>query len=232
MRQLLMPLIAALSLAPSAFAAEAPGGLRITGSAELAVMPDRAHLLMAVQQRGPEMAAARARVVEVSRQFLALADRLGIAEEKVSTSGLNIRPEWRWDQQRQEQVFSGYFVQRELRVELADLDQLGELIEAALELGVNEVYPAQLDTSRRRELEREALALAAADARESALHLARGLGLRPGRVLSVEALGPVGPGPMPRARAMLAEDAAETYRTGEIVIGARVSVEFALETLE
>ena len=59
-----------------------------------------------------------------------------------------------------QQVFTGYFVQRQLQVEINDLDKLGNVIEGAIDAGVNEVSPPALDSSKAKELNRDALAAA------------------------------------------------------------------------
>src|SRR5690606_41228399 len=63
---------------------------------------------------------------------------------------------------------------------LRDLDKLGPLLERAFDLGINQVSEPQLDSSRRRELEREALAKAVEDARLNAQAVARAAGARLG----------------------------------------------------
>jgi len=227
----LLPLLLLVTTSPLPAADEAPRTLRVQGDASVTAAPDLARLVLGVQHRDPSMATARDRVVRVSRDFLALAKKLGIPEGKVSSSGLNIRPDYRWDQETGQQVFTGYFVQRQLTVELAELERLGELIEGALDAGVNEVSSPQLDSSQRRELQRQALARAGEDARRTAEQLAAAMGLTLGPVLAVEAGDVSAPGPMPRmgaVRAMADMEAAESYVAGEIRLDGRVGVVFQL----
>jgi uncharacterized protein YggE len=168
----------------------------------------------------------------VSSAFLALCKKLGIKDSKVRTSGLTIQPEYRWDQKENQQIFQGYFVQRQLEVELDDLDKLGDLIEGAIDVGVNEVSPPQLDSSRRKELSRDALAAAAADARANAERIAASLGVKVGAVRTLTA-GGAAPPPVPlqmtRMKAMAADSgAAESYTPGEIGFESRVEATFDL----
>lgn len=210
---------------------EPPRQVNVTGSASLTATPDRAVISFGIQARNPSLAAARERVTKVAAEFLALTRKLGVPKKDVQTTGLTMRPEYRWNRDGQKQEFTGYFVQRSLTVELADLELLGALIEGAVDAGVNEVSPPQLDSSRRRELHREALAKAAEDARANAEVLATTLGATLGRVRSVNAADMGGiPRPM-QARVMMAEsgDAAATYQAGDIRFDARVNVSFDLE---
>ncbi len=210
---------------------EPPRQVNVTGSASLTAAPDRAVISFGIQARNPSLAAARERVTKVAAEFLALTRKLGVPKKDVQTTALTMRPEYRWNRDGQKQEFTGYFVQRSLTVELADLELLGQLIEGAVDAGVNEVSPPQLDSSRRRELHREALAKAAEDARANAEVLATTLGANLGPVRSVSAADMGGiPRPM-QARVMMAEsaDAAATYQAGDIRFEAQVNATFDLE---
>lgn len=203
----------------------------VTGEASVIATPDKAIINMGVEARNIDLQAARDRVARVAAEFLKLTEELGIEEGKVQTTGLTMRPEYRWDRDGQQQELQGYYVQRQLQVELDDIELLGELIEAAVDSGVNQVSPPLLDSSRRDELHREALAAAARDARANAQALAAALDGRIGPVRSLQAGGfPRPPEPMFRTQGvpMAMEAAAETYQTGDIRIDARVSAMFDL----
>ena len=218
-----------LAVAMTAQADDEPRTISVSGTGTVEAVPDIAQLHLAVQRRDLNMAAARAATVKVSRDFIALCSRLGIKESKVRTAGLTIQPEYRWDQQQKLQVFTGYFVQRQLEVELSDLDKLGELIEGAIDAGVNEVSPPELDSSQRRELGRQALAAAATDARSNAQRIADTLGVKLGALRNIDAHSnqPRPPGPMLRVAAISAEsDAGASYTPGEITMDAQVSASF------
>ena len=160
-----LPLLACLLLlAVAASGEERPRTITVGGQGSSRAEPDLARLRMAVQKLDPLMPRAREDVLGVTRKFLALCQKLGIDSKKVRTSGLIVRPEYRWDGKTNQQVQIGYTVQRELQVEVADLQRLGELVEGAVDAGVNQVSPPQLVSSRERELRREALSAAARDA--------------------------------------------------------------------
>jgi uncharacterized protein YggE len=221
-----------LSLCVSSAAADAlPRQVSVTGTATLTAAPDRASVSLGIQARNLSLDAARDRVAKVAGNFLGLCRQLGIPENKVQTTALTMRPEYRWDPNGREQEFAGYFVQRSLTVELQDLELLGQLIEGAVDTGVNEVSPPRLDSSQRQRLHREALAKAAEDARANAETLATALGakLGPVRLINAENIGRP-PQPMPM-RAQMAEsaDAAATYQPGDIRFDAQVNATFDLQ---
>jgi len=210
-----------------------PRTVSVAGEASILAAPDRASINASVQSRNVDMATARSEVVDVSARFLALCKKLRIDESSVSTTGLTIQPEYRWDQKNREQILIGYFVSRQLRVELDDIELIGKLIEGAVDAGVNQVSPPVLDSSKRKKLYRQALAAAADDARANAKALADELDVILGPVRSIDAGGGGVPAPLMRGRmeAMQADMAPEaTYQAGDIEFAARVNATFDLIT--
>ena len=217
---------------PGMPAMQMPRTISVSGSGTIDATPDIANLTLAVQRRDTNMEVARDATVKVSKAFLALCTKLGIKENKIRTSGLTIQPEYRWDEKQNQQIFTGYFVQRQLQVEINDLDKLGDVIEGAIDAGVNEVSPPQLDSSKKKELNRDALAEATADAKANAERIATSLGVKLGPVRTVIAGGSMPP-PMPmqemRMATMARSDGAATvanYVPGEISFDSRVDATF------
>lgn len=209
-----------------------PRTVSVSGTGTVDAAPDIARLSLAVQRRDVSMQVARDETVRVSRAFLALCKKLGIPENKIRTSGLTIQPEYRWDQKENQQVFTGYFVQRQLQVEITNLDKLGDVIEGAIDAGVNEVSPPALDSSKAKELNRDALAAATEDAKANAERIAQSLGVKLGPVRTVVANGamPRPPMPMQEVRMMAMDSAAgkaaESYVPGEVSFEGRVDATF------
>ena len=201
-----------------------------TGSAEVA--PDKALLSMSIVAREPTLAAAQKKAAAVAAKVLKVTDRLDIDRDDVDTTGASVRPDYRWNREREEQELRGYIAERQMVVELTELDKLGELVEAAVGTGVNQVSPPQLDSSERRATYRRALDAAAQDARANAEQLAKSLDAKLGRVLRVDTGAQHTPAPMPRGRMMAMEadagGAAETYNAADLSFTANVAVVFEL----
>jgi hypothetical protein len=121
--------------------------------------------------------------------------------------------------------------QRQIRVDLRDLEKLGALIEGAVEAGVNQVSPPQLDSSKRRDTYREALDAAATDAQANAAQLAKSLGARLGDALQITTVSQPVP-PMPMMRMAMAESvessAPETYNAANLNFEATITAVFEL----
>jgi len=223
----------ALALPATAVPARAADAPTVTASGEgrVEVAPDIAWLNFGVSARQPTVAAARDEVARGVARLITLARQQGLKDEHIATAALSVSPEFDWHPETRERRLLGYVVSRQVTLRLADLAKLGELTEQALGLGVTDASPASFDTSRRAELETEALAAAARAARARATVMARALGAEVGAPQRIEA-GGGGIAPRPMMRTAMAEadtmTGAETYQPGLIRITASVTASFLL----
>ncbi len=234
MRHLLFCSVAAslILLPPMSNATETtpPRTITTTGQALIQTVPDEASLSMAVEIRDPELAAARDRAGAVVEKFLAGARKLEIPDKDIATLRARVQPDYEWNRETGERRLRGYVVTRELQVTLKDLEALGPLIEEATAAGVNQVQPAMLTSSRRKELERQALADATLDARQRAEAAAGAVNARVGAVRTIDASSPRVQ-PVARHAELMAADsggAGGGWQPGEINIPAQVQVTFDL----
>jgi uncharacterized protein len=232
-RILSLALLLGLPAAAMADAAETPATVTASGEGRVEVAPDIAWLSFGVSARQPTVAAARDEVARGVASLITLARQQGLKDEHIATAALSVSPEFDWHPETRERRLLGYVVSRQVTLRLANLAKLGELTEQALGLGVTDASPANFDTSRRAELEAEALAAAARDARSRAEVMAKALGVRIGAPLRIEAGGSRS-GPQPMMRMAMAEadsmSGAETYQPGLIRITTSVTASFALLT--
>jgi len=234
MREVILAgLLATLSVpATSAMADEVrPRTAFVSGQGEVAAQPDMARVTLGVEARRPTLAEARSAVTASVDRVLALTRDLEIEPKYVNATRLQVQPEYNWNEKDRKRVLLGYVVSRQVEVELRDLDQLGALLERAVSAGANQVGDAALDSTRRKELERQAMALAVQDARLNAEALARAAGVQLGAVRTLNASGSAPPMPMYRMAADMAVASAPpeaTYQAGDMKFTANVSAEYDL----
>ena len=221
------------TLAPfAAHADERPRIVSTTGQGEVSAQPDMARVTLGVDARRKTLAEARTEVTAAIDRLLALTRELKIDPRYVNATRLQVRPEYTWNEQSRKQVLLGYYVGRQVEVELRDLDQLGPLLERAVTAGANQVGDASLDSTRRKELERQAMTLAVQDAAANAGTLAQAAGARLGPVRTLNASASPPPMPMYRMAAMAdaaaAPPAESTYAAGEMKFAATVAAEYDL----
>ena len=227
-------LLAALAVpAGSALAEDGrPRTVSVAGQGQVTAQPDMARVTLGVEARRPDLADARLTVTRAVDRVLALTKELAIDPKYVNATGLQVQPDYTWNEQARKQELQGYVVSRQVEVELRDLDKLGTLLERAVSAGANQIGGASLDSTHRKELERQAMTLAVQDARLNAETLARAAGVQLGtvRTLNASSSSP----PMPMYRMAAADMAAAppppdaTYQAGEMTFAARVSAEYDL----
>jgi uncharacterized protein len=220
---------------PSTWAAEAerPRTIVVSGHGEVQAEPDRAFVMLGAEARRPKMEEARAEVTRTVDALLKLTREMNIDPKLVRTTRVNVQPEYNWEQNARERRLIGYYVSRQVEIELRDLERLGSLVERALNLGVNQIGEPRLDSSKRRDLERAALAEAVTDARLNAETIAKAAGIRLGPPRTISASSGFAPPPVPmRARNMAMEaqaaDASQTYQAGQMTFNGNVQVEYDL----
>ncbi|MCJ7453105.1 MAG: SIMPL domain-containing protein [Steroidobacteraceae bacterium] len=231
---ILSGLLAALAIPTGSALAESerPGTVSVSGQGEVTAQPDMARVTLGVEARRPGLPDARTTVTAAVDRLLALTRELGIDAKYVNATGLQVQPDYTWNQEARKQELQGYVVSRQVQVELRDLDKLGTLMERAVSAGANQVGGATLDSTRRKELERQAMALAVQDARLNAETLARAAGAEIGAVRALNASS--SPPQMPMYRMAAADmpagapPAETTYQAGDMTFTARVSVEYEL----
>jgi uncharacterized protein YggE len=105
------------------------------------------------------------------------------------------------------------------------------LLERSTDLGVNQLGDPRLDSSKRRDLEREALAKAVEDARLNAEAVAKAAGAKIGGARTISASSGYSAPPMPmqvKAMAARAGDASQTYQSGQMSFTGNVQIEYDL----
>jgi hypothetical protein len=206
----------------------------VSGQGEVRAEPDRALVVLGVESRKPTLEAARTEVNRKIEALLQLTRDLKIPDKNVRSSRLQVQPEYNWHEQTRERLLIGYYVARQVTVDLRNLEQLGLLMERAVTAGANQIQDPSLDSSQRRELERQALALAAKDARANAEVLAGALSASVGAAHTISASSG-SPPPMVYSMTRMAKaevaaggESPGSYQSGELAFTASVQVDFDL----
>ena len=211
---------------------EHPRIIGVSGQGEVRAEPDRATVTLGVESRKPKLEDARAAVAKTVDAVLKLTRDLKIDPKQVRSTRINVQPEYNWGANNpNERTLIGYYVARQVEVELHDLEKLGQLLEKSTDLGVNQLGDPRLDSSKRQDLSREALAKAVADARQNAEVIAKAAGAKLGNARTINANTEFSQAPVPMVRAMAMEAKAAggaPYQSGEMTFNATVNVQYDL----
>ncbi len=200
-------------------------GIRVTGTGEVIVVPDMARVSLEARREGTDAAALKSELDDVAARVLELTDALEVARRDVTAAAVNIYP--RYQIRDDQQVPAGIIASRTIEVTVRDLTRIGELINGALERGVNGIGGVQLDASNRIELERKALDLAIDDAIREARQMAERFQVGLGTLISASS-SPHQAQPLMMDALSMRVAAKESFAPGEMSIRRDVQATFAI----
>lgn len=159
--------------------------ITVVGEGKVTIKPDTAHANIGVEVIKPTVKEASAENKKVIAAVLDALKKQGIAEKDIQTSGFSIFAE------RYSQDGSGngdqvrYHVSNNVMVVVRNLDKVGDVLDAAIEAGANNIYGVDFSLADRSKLESDARGKAIADAKAKAEDLAKLAGVTVGDVVSV-----------------------------------------------
>ena len=157
-------------------AASAPPYIEATGAGERRVAPDRATVMINVTTKAASAAGAAAENARVQTRVMDTLRAIGVGNS-ATTASYNVGPNYEdVPQPRTGPRQSGYAARTAIRVRVADLRELGRVIDASLARGATGVDGVFFEASTEDSARREATAEAAATARADAEALARSMG--------------------------------------------------------
>ena len=193
--------------------------------------PDVAMINAGVQTRAATAREAIQQNAEAMDKLIARMRQLGIERKDIQTSSFNLNPNYRYNQQTGEQTFDGYNVNNQVSVTLRNLKSAGEVLDALVQAGANNVYGPTFmvedDTAIKAEARKTAFARGLSQARE----YARLAGYSDVRLIeineSVQGYGPVPPPPPMAARTQSA-DVSTPIEPGEVGVGIMLGLKYEM----
>jgi uncharacterized protein YggE len=157
--------------------------VRVTGTSEVMVVPDRAVIEVGVEKQDPRASVAKHAEDAAARGILAALRANGIEDKDVQTTFLSLRPSY----YTRKGVRTDFFVATQtMTIMVRDIARLDTLLEALVKAGGNRIGSIGYETSDLRKYRDQARDLAVKAAREKAGALAKALGQEIGRAQSIE----------------------------------------------
>ncbi len=219
--------------------------IKVSGNAQVMVVPDEVILTLGVESWNPKLVTAKANNDQIVKSVLAVTEDFKIPSQYVQTDYINVQPSF---DSYETHALTGYYVRRNVVITLKDLSQFEGLLQAALETGANYVHGIDFRTTELRKYRDQARDLALQAAQEKAQAMAAKLGQTVGDPLTIEETNvywyspyhsywSYGGGGMSQNVVQNAPGGAsgdlsqsdEAMAPGQIAVGATVNVEFALK---
>ena len=165
--------------------------VKVTGTAEIQVVPDTATLSFAVAKKDKSVAVAKKQNDETINRVVAVAKQFNIAATDVKTDYIRVKETTRREKIRNSdddytEVFDGYQVSRNLVIKLRDISRFETFLTALLDAGVSDVDSVAFTSSELRKYKDQARAQAVRAAREKAEALAKEINQTIGKAVSIE----------------------------------------------
>lgn len=140
--------------------------LEVFGKGVVNVKPDAAEVVIGIKTENPQLEIAQEENAAITAQVISNITKMGVLPRYIQTQNYNIRTNY--DYIEGKQVFRGYEVNNDLKVLIRNLELAGEIIDAAVKGGANNVEGINLIVSDQTTYYYEALRLAVTDAQNKA----------------------------------------------------------------
>ena len=187
----MIPGMAAAQQAPTASITEmaATPLVRVNIAESLRTPPDEASMTVGTQAKASTATEAVAASKAKTEKLLATIRAAGIRERDIQTQGIQLQPDYRWDNVpggQGRQTLIGYIASNSVQIKTRNIDTLTSLLDALTTAGADTVYGPNFSISDPAPLRREARVRAMTRGQAEATEYARNNGYKTVRLLSVE----------------------------------------------
>lgn len=228
------------ALAPFALLAAAvpayAGTITIEGRGEVRAAPDMALINSGVTTQGETARAALDANTAAMAELISTLKEAGVEARDIQTSGFSVNPNYVYSESRDEMGYTlppkinGYQVSNTVSVAVRNLDDLGGILDKAVNVGANTINGVTFSVADPTELYNEARKQAFADAREKAELYATAANATLGELEAIsESQNINSPIPMPMFARAEAQAADVPVEAGEMTFEIGVNVQWELD---
>lgn len=211
-----------------ALANSEPGRLQVSGSAVVTGAPDIAHITLGVDTQDVSAEVAAQENANLMANVFAALKSLGLTDQELTTSGYNIYSSSQVVGRGtdEEITVTTYRVQNRINITTKDLDSVGEIIDAAVKAGANQVQGISFDVEDKQAMQLQALQNAVQQGVGKAKAMAEAAGVDLGKLASMSE-NYSSYAPMVNTMAMRADAVSgTTINPGDVEVSATVQLEF------
>jgi len=173
---LILTVLLLLSFSAVGWAAEVEQPyISVSGESTVEVVPNRADINVAVVTEGMDVKTAQAQNAQIAEKLIEALKNAGNKQQNIMTSGYNIQPHYDYARDGQAQLI-GYKVINEVKVTVENVNNVGSIIDTAVQNGANEVRNISFYAVGNTDSKIAALRQAVENARQKAEVLAGALG--------------------------------------------------------
>ena len=158
----------------------------VSGSATASASPDKVTVHFAVETQDDSAVKSQQDNAYKTAAVRSALTGIGISADDIETTGYTLSQVKDYDYQTRKYTYNGFKTVHSMKVELSDTGRAGEVIDAVVSAGVNNINSVTfgLSEAKMEELRLKALKEAAETTRKKADSIAEGLGISVNRVMS------------------------------------------------
>ena len=165
-------------------APETQPGITVSASASVRLVPDKASVTFAVTTQGDTAQQAQQENAESVNRVMDVLTERGIEEKSIRTQGYDMYPLYDWSEDGDQRII-GYDVTTTMTVQDQNIEDLGSLLSACVEAGINDIDYVKFLCSGYDEAYLQALAEAIKEAKAEAEALAAASGKKLGDPITI-----------------------------------------------
>ena len=211
-------------------------GISVSGEGKVTVTPDVANIQLGIQAQASTVADAQSQATKAMNDVMTALTANGVAQKDIQTQYYNIQQTTTWDNNKQEQIVTGYQINNVVSIKVRGVDtdatRAGTVIDAVTLAGgdltrINSIQFTVDDPTADYDQARDK---AMADAKDTATQLAKLAGVTLGKPISISESNVS----VPQVYPVYAKDAAGTasstpISTGELDITLDVQVVYSIQ---
>jgi uncharacterized protein YggE len=204
--------------------------INVSGTGEVYVVPDIAYVYVGTRSQAADVGTALSENNEQAQSIATVLSNLGLDPKDIQTTAFNVYPMQNYDQNGQP-TDTQYVVENTVYVKVRDLTKLGELLDAVVKGGANQINGISFDIQDRKAAETEARRQAIEDAKAKATEIASAAGVELGDLITISVSSSASGTPVYAAKGGgYAMDASTTpIASGQLLITADASLSYELK---
>jgi len=165
--------------------------ITVSGVGQMYVKPDLALENFSVKTEGKTVKEVMQENSQDMNEVMKAITDLGVLQKDIQTTNFNLYPRYEWTGETKifpsgHRVLVGYEMTQTLKVKIKDLETIGKIIDAATQAGANQVGDLVFTIENPEVVKGQARLQAIEEAQKEAKSLAKQLGVRLGKIMSVD----------------------------------------------
>jgi len=206
--------------------------LTVSGTGKVYLTPDIAYITIGVHTEDENASKAVSDNNTQTQKVIDVLKSQGIAEKDIQTTNFSIYPQKEYDSEGKPTGKILYIVDNSVYVTVRDLEQVGEVLDATVQAGANNISGIQFDVADKSAALSQARISAVKDAEAKAQELASAAGVTLGAVQTISEYTNSAPVPMYDMRAaapMAAEAASMPIQAGQMLLTLDVNIVYEIK---